>query len=321
MADGRTSLPESITREAILGQLGEGIARHATGRGVTTAVPRQVLVRQDGDADGIEVTYRPVLCFVARGTKALRAGPHTAQVGPGEMFLGILRLPATATFRAPYRSVMLDLDDGLVADMIAEVGPAPSAPPTTTPFTVTAMDEGLVDALGRWVGLLDEPRHIPVIAPRIEQEILYRVLTGPIGAGLRAIVAGGTMAAVRAAAELLTRDPFAPSSAQHLAAGIGISPATFYRRFRELTGMSPQRFHKEARLQLARRLLVTGEHTASAAASAVGYVSVQQFSRDYRQRYGRPPAQDAAALRTGQDRAPETTQQPIPLSRFGFTPS
>ncbi|MGI3786043.1 MAG: helix-turn-helix domain-containing protein [Janthinobacterium lividum] len=63
--------------------------------------------------------------------------------------------------------------------------------------------------------------------------------------------------------------------------------------------MSPGQCQKLTRLQAARRLLAAGTHSASAAALAVGSVSEQQLSRDYRGRYGVPPGRDAREMRGG----------------------
>jgi transcriptional regulator GlxA family with amidase domain len=53
------------------------------------------------------------------------------------------------------------------------------------------------------------------------------------------------------------------------------------------------------RLRRARILLSEGDTTVAEVASAVGYGSVSQFSREYRRTFGLSPGQDAARLRAG----------------------
>jgi AraC-like DNA-binding protein len=81
-----------------------------------------------------------------------------------------------------------------------------------------------------------------------------------------------------------------------------VSPAGLHRHFKATTGMSPLRYQKHLRLQMARQRLVAGDATAARIAQAVGYVSATQFNREYRSTYGLPPRQDAARIRALLDR-------------------
>src|SRR5690606_26168943 len=64
------------------------------------------------------------------------------------------------------------------------------------------------------------------------------------------------------------------------------------KHFKELTSLTPGQYQKRLRLIEARRLMLYQGSTASNAAYAVGYESVPHFTRDYRQMFGAPPAQD-----------------------------
>ncbi len=300
-------------RGIAIAELERALARHARGRGMPTAVPRQYLTREDGSPESVDLAYRPMLCFVVRGAKRAVAGTRRSRVESGQMFASLLEVPVVADYESPFLSVTLDIDDGLLAAIVAEigdaVGPAPvpgsadlamtRAAPPVEGFVTAVMDPRLIDAVVRWVRLLDEPEHIAMLAPRAEQEILYRALRSPLGAALRRAVASGPLADIRRAAAMLSDRAADPLSVPDLARLSGMSEATFYRHFRAATGSSPVRFQKTVRLQAARRLLAAGSHTASAAATAVGYVSAAQFGRDYRRQYGVPPAQDADRLRSG----------------------
>ena len=64
-----------------------------------------------------------------------------------------------------------------------------------------------------------------------------------------------------------------------------------------MTSLSPLRFQKQLRLIDARRLMQAEGISASHAAFTVGYESVSQFTREYRQIFGLPPVRDAEAAR------------------------
>ncbi|WP_249998601.1 AraC family transcriptional regulator [Actinoplanes sp. M2I2] len=275
------------------------VERHATGFGTPTGVARQALVSVDDNAAALDVRYVPMVCFVARGAKSLLAGDKALSVHRGEVFVGLVDAPVSAVFDAPYRAATLVLDEQIVADLVLEAsGGHRPALPDRGAFTTAVMDRRLVDAVSRWVELNDEPDQAGVLARRAEEEILYRVLTGPLGGSLAAAMSSGKVAAVRRAAAHLAGNLAGPVSLAELAAVAHCSPVTLGKHFRRVTGTSPMRFHKQLKLQRARQLLATGSHTAASAAAAVGYVSASQFNRDYHRRYGAPPLQHARMLTT-----------------------
>jgi AraC-like DNA-binding protein len=280
-----------------LDHLGRLIERHATGFGTPTGVDRQVLVGVDDPGTVADLRYVPMLCFVARGAKRLLAGDKALDVSRGEVFVGLIDAPVTATFTAPYRAVTLVVDDRVLAGLLVESSdqhrPAHSS---DYAFSTATMDPRLIDAVTRWVALNDEPGHAGFLGPRIEEELLYRVLTGPLGGSLSAMMRPGHAATVRAAAAYLAENLALPVSLAELAAAASCSPVTLAKHFRRVTGTSPLQFHKQLKLQRARQLLATGSHTAASAAAAVGYLSPSQFNRDYRRRYGTPPLRHARML-------------------------
>ena len=73
--------------------------------------------------------------------------------------------------------------------------------------------------------------------------------------------------------------------------------SAFHRNFHAVTSMSPIQFQKQIRLQEARLLLAARAHDVTTVGHRVGYVSVSQFSRDYRRQFGTPPSVDSARLR------------------------
>lgn len=74
-----------------------------------------------------------------------------------------------------------------------------------------------------------------------------------------------------------------------LAETMGISRRHLERLFKRSLGCSPSRHYLDLRLQQARQLLRAGEHALSDVAGECGFVSVQHFSRCYRQYFGAHP--------------------------------
>ena len=157
----------------------------------------------------------------------------------------------------------------------------------------------LLDAAARMLRLLDRPADAPVLAPLIEQEILWRVLSGPLGDALRQIgLADSDLSHVSRAIAWI-RDNYAePMRIDDLARLSGMSASAFHRHFRAVTAMSPLQFQKRIRLQHARSLLVAHPGDIAGVGHLVGYDSPSQFNREYRRLFGAPPGHDAERLRT-----------------------
>lgn len=77
----------------------------------------------------------------------------------------------------------------------------------------------------------------------------------------------------------------------YLADEMNISERQFYRRVKELTGLSPNGFIQEVRLQTARTWLETHKFmTAKEVCHAVGFQKYDYFSRLFTQRFGKQPS-------------------------------
>jgi AraC-like DNA-binding protein len=79
-----------------------------------------------------------------------------------------------------------------------------------------------------------------------------------------------------------------------------MSPSTFRKHFRAITGMSPLQFQKQLRLQEARQLMLNQSLDAGNAGGRVGYESASQFSREYTRLFGAPPQRDIRRMRLSQ---------------------
>jgi AraC-like DNA-binding protein len=284
----------------MLDSLAATIARYNDGLWSESAVPRLTLVALDEPVAPLDLLYEPMICFVADGAKRTIAGDRSWLISRGEMLLNSLVLPVTANFeRVPYRSAVLRLNVRVLADLLLEMdGTDPRTLADPGGQIAAPMTPELVDAVSRWVRLLDTPDDIRPLAARIESEILYRLLGSPLGPNLRQFaLADSATARVRETAAWICAHYAEPLSIDMIAAVAHMSTATLHRHFKAATGMSPGRFQKHLRLQEARRQLVAGNTTAAMVAEAVGYASATQFNREYRRAYGLPPAQDADRLR------------------------
>ncbi|NUQ97646.1 MAG: AraC family transcriptional regulator [Streptomyces sp.] len=301
-------------------RLADAIGRHCQGTWCETAVPRVSLVALDELIEPVQLMYEPMICFIADGAKRTAVGERSWVTPRGEMALFTLDLPVTAAFeKVPYRAAVMRLDAEALAAVQMELDESgPPSPPAAAVAVTAPMAPELVDAVTRWIRLLDTPEDIRPLAPRIESEILYRLLRSPLGPVLRHwSLADSAASRIRTAARWICEHYTEPLGIDEIAEMARMSPATLHRHFKAATGMSPMRFQKHLRLQEARRRLFAGDATAAQVAQAVGYVSATQFNREYRSAYGLPPGQDAARLRA---RLAEAGKVPVLLDEAGAKP-
>jgi AraC-like DNA-binding protein len=81
----------------------------------------------------------------------------------------------------------------------------------------------------------------------------------------------------------------APSIAD-IAGDVGMSPSHLIRQFEAVFGMTPHQFRIASRLDLARRLLATGEYSVTHVCMEVGFSSLGSFSTLFLARVGESPS-------------------------------
>jgi AraC-like DNA-binding protein len=240
--------------------------------------------------------YEPVVCLIVQGRKETTFGDRTLDARAGQCLLVSHDLPVRSrVLEAPYLSLLLDVELGLLRSLYDEVADAaPDVRPASV-LEVHQADTALVDALRRYLALADAATDAKVLGPMIRKEIHYRLLTAPFGGMLRSLVRHDSHAsAIARAIAQIRRDYSAPIEIPELARSVGMSTSSFHKHFKAVTSSSPLQYQKELRLLTARRLLVEGERTVSAAAFEVGYESPSQFSREYARKFGVQPSKDAA---------------------------
>jgi hypothetical protein len=130
------------------------------------------------------VIYQPSICVVAQGRKQVVLGDlmhvyHTATFVLASVDLPVIGSVIEASRQTPYVSLQYDIDVATLGGLVLGGILAQDIPPPRAGLALHAMTSELADACRRLVTLLDRPEHIPALAPLIEREILYRLITGP----------------------------------------------------------------------------------------------------------------------------------------------
>ena len=290
-----------------LSELRTLIARHAK-RGQSTAIEGVLVSAVDAPTEPTASTTGTVMALIVQGAKRLAIGDRTYEYRAGQYLVASVDLPITGHFfeaspAEPALGFGLVLRPAAIASLLLEAEAAtprrvrnPAPPPA---LGVADASPELLDAVIRMLRLLDLPGDRRVLAPMIEREILWRLITGPHGESVRQTgVADSSLTYVSRAVRRITERYSQAFRVDELARSCGMSTSAFHRNFVAVTGLSPIRFQKQIRLQQSRLMLMAGGDDVASIGYRVGYESASQFSREYRRQFGLPPGRDAERLRT-----------------------
>lgn len=287
------------------GELAKLIERYSGRDGVhATAIPSLFFTRRSNVTGSNFGVYNPSFCMVVQGVKEVLLAQERFRYGPADYLVASVDLPVTgqvmeASSQVPYLSLKLEFTPSQILEISSDsdnqVGPKENA---KRGMFVSRMELSLLDAVIRLARLLDNPKDIPVLAPLITKEILYRVLQGQHGVTLKQIaIDGSSTKRIRDVIKHIMNNYDRSFRIEELAEIANMSVSSLHRHFKEVTAMSPIQFQKQLRLQEARRLLLSESTDAADVAFRVGYESPSQFSREYSRMFGFSPIQDIKRLK------------------------
>ncbi len=275
---------------------------HADASGLArSAIPGLLAVRAFAPSGLQHAISKPIVCLVVQGAKNVTMGTTSVDFSAGESLLITADVPivsqiTAASLAAPYLSLVLELDQAVIAELGVQMGAAPDG--AHVPVRVDTTDTEVADTARRLLHLLDRPDAVPVLHAQLVRELHYWLLAGRHGPALRRLGwPNGPAQRVARAVALLRTDFARALPVERLAETAGMSPSSFHQHFRALTSLSPLQFQKQLRLIEARRLMLGEGASASTAAFTVGYESVPQFTREYGRLFGTTPVRDTRAAR------------------------
>ncbi|MDM8358884.1 AraC family transcriptional regulator [Pandoraea communis] len=242
---------------------------------------------------------QPAFAVIAQGEKRLQIGEEHYAYDPMHYMVSSVHLPVVAQVsgaseQSPYLGLRLNLAAEDVTSLIGDEHLPPPAPSASgRGLYVNRLDAALLDAVLRLLRLLETPRDIPILAPMIRREIVYRLLMNGQGVLLRQMALQDSQMNRIARAVRWLREHYAqPLRVEALAQEVHMSVSSLHHHFKLVTAMSPVQYQKQLRLQEARRLIFVADIAVAAAAQAVGYESASQFSREYARVFGEAPLRD-----------------------------
>jgi len=286
-------------------ELAKLIERYSEQDGVhPTAIPSLFLIRESMVTEPIARVNETSFCIILQGEKEVWLAEENFRYGPGHYIVASVDLPVTgqvikASSDNPYLALKLEFTPNQILEVLSEsdirIGKKKNA---KRAMFVSKVEPSLLDAVMRLARLLENPKHIAVLAPLFTKEILYWILQGPLGEALEQMaIEGSNGNRIRHIIEHIIHNYDHSFKIQELAEIANMSVASLHRNFKEVTAMSPIQFQKQIRLQEARRMLLADSTDIAYVAFQVGYESQSQFSREYSRMFGLPPREDLNHMR------------------------
>lgn len=241
-----------------------------------------------------------LLQFTLRGACEIACGRDSVVLPRGRMLVMNPTRPYAKRWSADCRQLIVRLDKALIDRVLAAAGAA-SGPHMSegVAFAFAASDARgasitrLVAALCADLADGGAFMHEAVRAPIAQS--LAGLLLATLDHSHRAVLDRPASPAsphfVRRAEAYIrahSADPLTPAA---IARAAGVSARTLHRGFRAFRDSTPMAALRAARLDAARRALVSGgAASVTDAASACGFAHLSRFARDYRRRFGEAPA-------------------------------
>lgn len=269
-----------------------------------TAIPSLFFSRFSNVTGPNYGVYKPSLCIIVQGKKEVLLAQERYVYGPADYLVASVNLPITgivteASSESPYLALKLEFTPNQILEVLQDSQLAVNQKEhAKRGMYVSQIEIALLDAVTRLSHLLNNPNDIPVLAPLITKEIIYRVLQGQHGFTLGQIaLEGSSTYQIGGVVDHIMNNYDQSFRIEDLAEIANMSVSSLHRHFKEVTAMSPIQFQKQLRLQEARRLLLSESTDATEAAFRVGYESPSQFSREYSRLFGLPPKEDINRLK------------------------
>lgn len=256
-------------------------------------------IRRESDRKFGCLISKPSFAFVVNGAKKALVGDEEFMYSRGACLLTGSFMPDSfeavgATKTNPFLAISLTVEPKLCDQAIAflsEKEALNKGPENSKIFSLFEADNGLLDAFLRLSELALHPEQAKLFGDIVKREIYLRVLTSPLGQAFSQLYVSGTVEnKIRRAVDWLSAHFTQPIDHSSVAEKVGMSSASYYRRFREIVGSTPSQFVRNLRLTEAKRLMIDEQFEVTQACYRVGYDSPTYFSREFRNLFGESPA-------------------------------
>lgn len=247
-------------------------------------------------------TVRTGLFFLLKGEVELLCQGQILTLKAGDMMFYPINLLLQGTIspaQSPILFISITVNVDLLLKLCNKLALKPQKNPLP-PLPYCKMSSTIEEALYRIYALLDELHKQSVLLDGRETELYYHLLESPLGASLQEVIKpDSALNKVGIATQFIAENLHKKIAVKDIANLVGMSNASLYQHFKQLTQLTPIQYQKILRLNEARHLLSINQLSISQIAFKIGYESPNQFSREYKRLFGVTPRQEKSSLIKG----------------------
>lgn len=154
------------------------------------------------------------------------------------------------------------------------------------PVLKVGLNDTILDA---FMHLMDRLRTEPAGYQQMIAAGTMQIIASMLGAARNQKTGSHVHDQVRRAKMLLEADVEGPPLMENIAAELDMSRASFFRMFKEHTGLTPYQYHLELKLNRARQMLRNSDLSAKHIACVLGFRNVYHFSKLFKIKNGLAP--------------------------------
>ena len=216
-----------------------------------------------------------------------------------------LVVPATIPFECetfastdePFICIAINIDKNVMREIVESIAKeeAKSCKKTQPAVFIDDVTEEIQDVILRLLKALESKEESMILGDSLIKELFYRIATGQNSYFLHKMFLEDNKESKIAKSLKTIHDNFNKSlDIPSLAKNEDMSVSSFHNHFKKITTYSPLQYIKKMRLTKAKDLIEKENYQVNNTAYAVGYESISQFSRDFKNYYGYPPKEAKA---------------------------
>ncbi|MGN0915702.1 MAG: AraC family transcriptional regulator [Succinivibrio sp.] len=246
----------------------------------------------------VDCFYHPCIVCVLQGGKNSIVGDRKFMYKAGSCFVVNTDIPSTYSFvdvslKSPFISMTFELDKEILSSLFDRVD-LKTSHNVDYGASLNQLSDRMIDVLISIAELEANGSDLDlnVLRRPLFEQFFYYVISSSHGAYLYAALNSSAISSGIQECILYLRKNYKKElNMEMIAKDIAfMQPSTFFKNFKKVTGLSPLQYKKRLSLVEAKRLIVEDRLSATAAAYEVGYKSISQFSRDFKEVFEIPPS-------------------------------
>jgi hypothetical protein len=240
--------------ESLRNKVRDALLKNESGSAVYCFSEDVFCIKEVSTSELNETLYEPALCIVLQGAKQTTLDDRTLCLSAGDSVIISHHVPVyakitQASIETPYLALIIKVDLKLIRNLSVEIEQIIEKQDRAFSVDSEKADMALLDTVDRLITAMADPIEAELIAPSLLKELHLRVLRAPHGGMLRQMVASHSAASNIARAIKYIRKNYRNGlSVIDVAREVGISESSFYQKFREITGTTPNQYQKTLRL-------------------------------------------------------------------------